>query len=276
MTARPGGPHRRAGRTAQDIRRRVLSQNLLRGAPAADEFLNQVPIGPEDLCLEVGAGDGVLTERLATRCREVIAYEVDRHLAAGLQARLRERANVRIVVGDFLAARPPAVPFHLVGNVPFSITSSIVDWSLQAETLTAATLITQLEYAKKRAGTYGRWSLVTVRTWPTFSWELRGTISRFQFRPVPRVDAGVLHLERRPRLLIPAARQDRYLRMVELGFSGIGGSLYASLRREHSAARLGAAFAAAGLDRATLVAFVHPDQWIELFNALEARARRPS
>src|SRR5205823_11465676 len=106
--------------------------------------------------------------------------------------RLGGRAGVRVEAGDFLAARPPPRPFQVVGNVPFSITSDVVGWCLVAPALRSATLITQLEYARKRTGGYGRWSLVTVRTWPVFSWELRGRIPRQRFRPVPRVDAGVL------------------------------------------------------------------------------------
>ena len=80
--------------------------------------------------------------------------------------------------------------------------------------MTAATLITQPEYAKKRTSGYGRWSLLTVSTWPEMPWELRGTIARTQFRPVPQVDAGILRLARRPEPLISRGRLRAYRRMV--------------------------------------------------------------
>ena len=221
------------------------------------------------LCLEVGAGEGILTRQLAGRCRELVAYELDPNLADRLTSRLRDYPNVRVVIGDFLAARPPGTPFQVVGNAPFSVTSPIVDWCLDAATLTSATIITQLEYARKRTGGYGRWSLLTVSTWPRVRWELRGTISRTQFRPVPRVDAGILHLARRPEPLIAPRRLGAYQRVVRAGFGGVGGSLLASLRREYPADRLGAAFRAAGIDRGAVVAFVSPDQWMELFRVLD-------
>jgi 23S rRNA (adenine-N6)-dimethyltransferase len=231
-----------------------------------------VPGDPGGLCLEVGAGEGVLTAGLAGMFREVIAYEVDASLAAPLEARLRGQANVRVVIGDFLAARPPREPFQVAGNAPFSLTSPIVDWCLAARTLTEATLITQLEYARKRTGAYGRWSLLTVSTWPQVGWELRGTIARSQFRPVPRVDAGILRLTRRARPLVPPGRMGAYRRMVTTGFSGVGGSLLASLRRDYPAARLSAAFQATGIERGTVVAFVSPAQWAELFLILDRPA----
>jgi 23S rRNA (adenine-N6)-dimethyltransferase len=270
--SRPGTPAGRP-RTDADRRRRELSQNYLRDGQAAAQFLRAVAVDPAGLCLEVGAGEGILSTRLAGMCRELIAYEVDPAHAAKLQSRLRSHGNGRVVIGDFLAARPPHESFQVVGNAPFSLTSPIVDWCLAARRMRSATLITQFEYAKKRTGKYGRWSLLTISTWPFMRWELRGRIARAQFRPMPRVDAGILHLERRARPLIPPARLGSYRRLVEAGFAGLGGSLHASMRRQYPPDRLGEAFGAAALDRRTVVGFVSPDQWITLFHELDRPAR---
>lgn len=258
-----------AGRTDTDRRRRELSQNYLRSPEAARQFLRVLRLDPVGLCIEVGAGEGILTSRLAAMTGEVIAYEIDQALAGRLAARVGERPNVRIVMGDFLSSRPPSRPFQVVGNAPFSLTSPIVDWCLRASRMTAATVITQLEYARKRTGGYGRWSQLTVSTWPQVRWELRGTIARTEFRPVPRVDAGVLRLERRAEPLISPARMGAYRRLVQAGFSGVGGSVHASLRRFYPADKVAAAFAQAGVDRRAVVAYVSPDQWVQIFLALD-------
>ena len=232
-----------------------------------------IRLEPDGLCLEVGAGEGILTARLASMSGQVIAYEVDENLAGRLTARIGARANVRVVLGDFLTARPPAQPFQVVGNAPFSLTSPIIDWCLRASRMTAATLITQLEYARKRTGGYGRWSQLTVSTWPQVRWELLGTIPRTEFRPVPRVDAGILRLERRAEPLISPARQASYRRLVQAGFSGVGGSVQASLRRTYPPDKVAAACASAGLDRRAIVAYVSPDQWVQIFRGLDAGPR---
>ena len=202
---------------------------------------------------------------------EVIAYEIDQ--SAGRIAwrpGSASRPNVRVVVGDFLASRPPSPPFQVVGNAPFSLTSPIVDWCLRASRMTTATLITQLEYARKRTGGYGRWSQLTVSTWPQVRWELRGTIARTEFRPVPRVDAGILRLERRAEPLAQPSAEGAYRRLVQAGFSGVGGSVQASLRRSYPADKVASAFALAGVDRRTVVAYVSPDQWVQIFLGLDA------
>ena len=278
--ARTGGAgFRSAGRTVdgrrsdRDQRRRELSQNYLRSPEAARQFLTKVRLSPDGLCLEVGAGEGILTARLAARTGEVIAYEIDENLADRLRARVAARPNVRVVVGDFLAARPPSRPFQVVGNAPFSLTAPIVDWCLRASRMTTATLITQLEYARKRTGGYGRWSQLTVSTWPQVRWDMRGTIPRTEFRPVPRVDAAILRLERRAEPLVSPARQAAYRRLVQAGFSGVGGSVQASLRRTYPPDKVASACASAGLDRRTIVAYVSPDQWIQIFHTLDNAPR---
>jgi 23S rRNA (adenine-N6)-dimethyltransferase len=179
------------------------------------------------------------------------------------------------MLSDFLAARPPSRPFQVVGNAPFSLTAPIVDWCLRASRLSTATLITQLEYARKRTGRYGRWTQLTVSTWPQFSWQLAGTMARTEFRPVPRVDAGILRLARRAEPLVSASRLAAYRRLVQAGFTGVGGSLQASLRRSYPPEQVVTACGEAGVDRRTVVAYVSPDQWVQIFLALDSRVRAP-
>ena len=121
---------------------------------------------------------------------------------------------------------PPRVPFELVGNVPFGRTAAIVDWFLEARAMTAATLITQPEYAKKRTS-----------------------------------GAGILRLARRPAPLISRGRLGPIAGWCWAGFSGVGGSLPASLRGQYPAAVLSAAFQAAGISPKTVVALASPPRW---------------
>lgn len=252
----------------RDRARRELSQNFLADPGVIARYARAVGDGPGGLIVEAGAGDGRITAALAERARRVIAYEIDPVMAARLADRCRGLPHVSCVTGDFLAARPPGRPFHLAGGIPYAATSRIVAWALDAPALASATLITQLEYARKRTGDYGRWSRLTVRTWPLFDWRLGGRIPAGRFRPVPRVDSAVLRLDRRARPLLPARAMGAYLRCVDLGFTGVGGALRASLRRDHPRARVDAAFDAAGLPRGVVVAHVHPAQWVTLVRAL--------
>ncbi|MFB8003253.1 ErmE/ErmH/ErmO/ErmR family 23S rRNA (adenine(2058)-N(6))-methyltransferase [Nocardia sp. NPDC056000] len=250
------------GRTPRDRARRELSQNFLVDRHAVESFVALA--NPCGLVLEPGAGEGALTLALAGHGAEVIAYEIDPLPAAKLTARTRRHPEIRVVQGDFLRARPPRTPFAVVGNIPFSATTEIVDWCLNAPALTSATLLTQLEYARKRTGDYGRWSLRTVLSWPRFTWTLHNRVPRSAFRPIPAVDAAILRIDRRPHPLV--ADRSSFERLVRLGFSGIGGSIGASLKTRHPHAD--SALSAAGIAPGTVVAYVHPDQWLALHAAL--------
>ncbi|MEU8139406.1 ErmE/ErmH/ErmO/ErmR family 23S rRNA (adenine(2058)-N(6))-methyltransferase [Streptodolium elevatio] len=254
--------------STRDRLRRELSQNFLSPA-AARRFVRVARPAPDALVLEVGAGRGAVTAELASVCGEVVAYELDPHHARFLRDRFATGPHpVTVVRGDFLGARAPDGRFEVVGNVPFSRTSDVVAWCLAAPRLDRATLVTQWEYARKRTGGYGRWTLRTVRTWPTFSWTLAGRIARTEFRPQPRVDAGVLRLTRQPVPLLPAQFLGAYEELVDIGFTGRGGSLHASLRPHVPRRVLDRAFAGAGIERTEVVADVSPSQWIRLAEEL--------
>ncbi|MFI6264761.1 ErmE/ErmH/ErmO/ErmR family 23S rRNA (adenine(2058)-N(6))-methyltransferase [Micromonospora sp. NPDC051006] len=262
---------RRTRATERDRSRRVLSQNFLTDPAAIDRVVRSARSDPAGLLLEVGAGRGQLTRPLAAHCGRLVAYEVAPAAAAELAVVCAALPHVRHRQADFLTAEPPAEPFAVVGNIPWSLTSAVVRWCLAAPGLRAATLLTQLEYARRRSGDYGRWTRLTVSTWPEFSWQLAGRVPRTAFRPVPRVDAGILRIDRRGEPLLSPAALPAYRRMVELGFGGVGGSLAASLRRRYPPARVAAALRATRLDPATPVGHVWPEQWLVLFRLLHAR-----
>ncbi|MGC5021616.1 ErmE/ErmH/ErmO/ErmR family 23S rRNA (adenine(2058)-N(6))-methyltransferase [Micromonospora sp. DT47] len=259
---------RRHRTTARDRSRRVLSQNFLADPAAVARMVRAARPGPDDLLLEVGAGRGQLTRPLAARCGRLVAYEVDPAVTAQLAAVCAELPHAHHRQADFLAASPPDEPFAVVGNIPWSLTAAVVRWCLAAPGLRAATLLTQLEYARKRSGDHARWSRLTVLTWPEHHWRLAGRISRTSFRPVPAVDGGILRIERRPEPLLPRAALPAYRRMVELGFGGAGGSLAASLRAAHPRAQVDGALRAGRVDPATPVGLVWPEQWLVLFRLL--------
>lgn len=246
--------------------RRAYGQNFLTDPRAVRAIVAAAGIEPDALVYEAGAGRGRLTAAMLSAGAQVVAYEVDPAMAAALPRHPR----LAVRAADFLAARPPGRPFAVVGNIPYGLTAAVVDWCLAAPALTTATLLTQLEYARKRTGDYGRWSRLTVATWPLVGWHLAGRVPRTAFRPVPRVDGGILHLVRRPVPLVPADALPAYRKMVDLGFSGVGGSLAASLAGRYR--RAAAACRAARIPPDRTVGEVWPEQWLTLFRLLHRYA----
>ncbi|MEU1959974.1 23S ribosomal RNA methyltransferase Erm [Nocardia sp. NPDC019304] len=250
--------------------RKRLSQNFLTDARAARLIVRASGVAAGDLVLEAGPGDGMLTRQLLGAGSRVRAYEKDRRYVALLRRRYADEPRIRLYHRDFRTVRPPREPFAVVANVPFAVTTDIVRWCLAADGLTSATLLTQLEFARKHSGHYGRWTKLTVTYWPTTAIELGARVGRRSFHPVPGVDAAILRLRTRPSPLLPREQLGAYRRLVELGFSGVGGSVAASLRREFSARAVRSACGAAGISLDQPVGLVAPDRWVALFRALPA------
>jgi len=252
-------------------RRRNLSQNFLTDRRAAGQFVQACGLVSTDRVVEVGAGAGALTQLIAGRVAELTAFEPDANLGGKLRTATRDFDNVSVIFADVLATPLPAGTTKLVGNIPFGRTAEIVRWALEQD-VESATFITQLEYARKRTGHGGRWSQLTIETWPTVGWTLGPRISRTSFRPVPAVDAAVLTLAFR-RQLLGSEQLATYRALVATGFKGVGGTLFKSLLALHRTGELSRAFDRAGLDRDVVVAFVPPEAWLVLAAELGSQQR---
>ncbi|MFI6042667.1 23S ribosomal RNA methyltransferase Erm [Nocardia sp. NPDC051321] len=252
--------------------RKRLSQNFLTDVGAARLIVRSSGVTADDLVLEIGPGDGMLTRQLLSSAGRVRAYEKDAVYADRLRRRYLGNDRIRLYHKDFRSVREPDEPFAVVANVPFAVTTDLVRWCLAARQLTSATLLTQYEFARKHSGDYDRWTKLTVAHWPTVAMELGARIGRHSFDPVPRVDTAILHLRRRPRPLLAGSALADYRRVVELGFSGVGGSLASSLRREFPARTVRAACAAAEIALDEPVGLIDPNRWLTLYGALRTDA----
>jgi len=146
--------------------------------------------------LEIGAGDGRLTEALLElNPKKIIAIEKDTRFAASLRERFAGQP-VEIIESDFLEFEPPPSGFDVVvGNIPYYISSDIV-FRLAPMRFDRAVLMVQKEFARKMAAkpgddNYGRLS-VTAQL--AFSIKLERVVLRHLFRPVPKVDSAIIVL----------------------------------------------------------------------------------
>ncbi|MGO9340893.1 MAG: rRNA adenine N(6)-methyltransferase family protein [Acidimicrobiales bacterium] len=204
-------------RTDRDERRRRLGQNFL--LPwRAEQLVRDADLRSGELVVEIGAGSGALTLALAHAGAEVIAVEVDPVWSDRLRdlARRRTAGRIRVVEADFMAWPLPTRPFRVVGCIPFGETTAILRRLLDdpATSMERADLVVQYEVARKRAAVPPTTLLST--TWAPW-WVLQHgeRMPGAHFRPVPRVDGGILVVTRRVPPLLPihmAAPYARFLR----------------------------------------------------------------
>src|SRR5689334_16620685 len=112
-----------------------FSQHFLRDPRVIETILQAAELTPDDPALEIGPGKGVLTEPLIERVKSLTVVEIDRELAAKLEARFGSRSEWRLVQDDFLKTDLSALfpeaslehPIRVLGNLPYAVTSPIFE-----------------------------------------------------------------------------------------------------------------------------------------------------
>jgi 16S rRNA (adenine1518-N6/adenine1519-N6)-dimethyltransferase len=249
-----------------------LGQNFLADPNLLDAIVRDAALEPADVVLEVGPGEGVLTERLAERASHVHAIEIDRRLAASLE-RVAARPGVSLHWGDAMsfdfAGLEPA-PSAMVANLPYSVATPVLLRTIEGlPSILRWTVMVQREIADRlRADpgsrTYGSPSVVAQLACEV---KLIRTVDPAVFRPRPRVESAILALRRTGPGADPATRD-----LVRAAFAHRRKSLARSLEHAQpgSLAATRAALAELGLPEDSRAEALAPADFAALCEKLRA------
>ena len=99
-------------------------QNFLRNRGAVERIIAAIEPEPDELIVEIGPGEGVLTEKLVAFPNEIVVVEIDPELAARLRTRFG--SSIEVVQGDALEFPLPTRPWRAVGNLPYNVATPIL------------------------------------------------------------------------------------------------------------------------------------------------------
>ena len=206
-------------------RRRALGQHFLRDAGIARAIVNLLAPTASDLVVEIGPGEGALTDELARRCGRLIALEVDRALLDRLRRRLPsvEGLEADARTWDYgMLAGPPGGRVLIVGKLPYSVSKPIVAALLEARAvIDAMALMLQREVAERLAAPPGSkvYGALSVLTQIVCDVEVALRVPPGAFRPPPQVESAVVRLTPRATPRVPAAIEARFREVVRAAFS---------------------------------------------------------
>lgn len=186
-----------------------LGQHFLTDLNIAQRIASTLTFKNYTRVLEIGPGMGVLTQFLLQKPTEVFVIEIDRESVVYLENHFPQLQN-RILSYDFLkfdvANFFQQIPFAIIGNFPYNISSQIVFKLLEIRDLVPEfSGMFQKEVAERiceEAGskTYGILSVLVQAFYKT---EYLFTVSENVFSPPPKVKSGVLRLTRKENYHLP-------------------------------------------------------------------------
>ena len=255
--------------------KRRLGQHFLTDPRLLARIADALEAGADDVVLEVGPGRGGLTAPLLERAGRVIAIEKDRELIPILKSRFPalELIGADALELDWHTFSPPGGPGLLVtGNIPYNITSPLIDKALLPPRPARIVFLVQKEVADRVTAAAGSsdYGALSIGVQAVARAERLFTVPAGAFKPRPKVDSAVLRLTPLDRPLISDAERESF-RVLVVGLFGFRRKQMLRGMRELTGwdvPRVSAVLAAAGIQGTVRPEVLTPTEFVRLHRSL--------
>ena len=212
------------------MNRKKLGQHFLVHHSSIKKIVQLANISARDTVIEIGPGRGALTDEIIETGARIFAVELDERLCSILRNQYILRKTIDIVHEDILTMSikkllhdygADAEKIKLLGNIPFSISSPLLDVLVrECDLIESAVLMFQKEFADRLLALPGKTSYGKLSVVAELYFErVRGfTVRKEMFRPQPKVDACIITLVPRTKYPIPVGRHELELFKSFLGY----------------------------------------------------------
>jgi len=184
--------------------RKRFGQHFLHDQNIIHRIIDAIAPSPQDICVEIGPGKGVLTRHLINRCQHLTVIEIDRDLIPVLQRKYANNPNFQLIEADVLKVNFSELaqslgqqPIRIVGNLPYNISTPLLFHLCQHKNIISDMIfMLQKEVVERMAAqpgskTYGRLSVMTQ-----FYCQVSSlfNVSPEAFSPPPKVDSSIVKL----------------------------------------------------------------------------------
>jgi 16S rRNA (adenine1518-N6/adenine1519-N6)-dimethyltransferase len=209
-----------------------------------------------------------LTVALAERAAKVVAVEIDRRLVGVLREVTSGDTRVEVLEGDVLKLPLPPVDV-VAGNIPYYLTGALLPRLLERpDPPRSVSLVVQKEVAERWTQA-GDWSLATLAVQVFAVPELRFTLPRDAFWPVPGVDSALAVLAVRERPAVTVSDLSAFFAFAERIFQFRRKQLGGTLTRI-AGPGAGERLRGAGIDPQRRPQTLSLAEWEALYSAFEA------
>ena len=211
--------------------KKSFGQNFLTDTNILQKIVDTAEIDDQINVIEIGPGIGALTEFLAERAAEVMAFEIDHRLVPILVDTLRDFDNVTVVNEDILKVdlaqhiqnfKNPDLPIKVVANLPYYITTPILMHLIESGIpFSEFVVMMQKEVADRISAqpntkAYGSLS-IAVQYYMTA--KVAFIVPRTVFVPAPNVDSAILKMVRRPEPAVAVEDESFFFKVSKASFT---------------------------------------------------------
>ena len=211
--------------------KKSFGQNFLTDTNILQKIVDTAEVDDQVNVIEIGPGIGALTEFLAERAAEVMAFEIDYRLVPILADTLRDFDNVTVVNEDILKVdlaqhiqnfKNPDLPIKVVANLPYYITTPILMHLIESGIpFSEFVVMMQKEVADRISAqpntkAYGSLS-IAVQYYMTA--KVAFIVPRTVFVPAPNVDSAILKMVRRPEPAVAVEDENFFFKVSKASFT---------------------------------------------------------
>lgn len=204
--------------------KKSLGQNFLKDKNIIKKIADSINPTEEDLIIEIGPGAGALTKELVKKKSEVICFEIDTRLKEILEQINSEKLT--ILFKDFLSIKINEYidqnkykNLYFVGNLPYYITTAIINKIVKESNPYEITIMVQKEVADRFSAKPGTkdYSSISIFLQYNFDIERVCNVSKTCFEPVPKVDSSVIKFKRNKK--ISANDEEKFYKLIKDSFT---------------------------------------------------------
>ena len=204
--------------------KKSLGQNFLKDKNIIKKIADSINPTEEDLIIEIGPGAGALTKELVKKKSEVICFEIDTRLKEILEEINSEKLT--IIFKDFLSIKINEYidqnkykNLYFVGNLPYYITTAIINKIVKESNPYEITIMAQKEVADRFSAKPGTkdYSSISIFLQYNFDIERVCNVSKTCFEPVPKVDSSVIKFKRNKK--ISANDEEKFYKLIKDSFT---------------------------------------------------------
>lgn len=208
------------------LKKKSLGQNFLHNPYYLSLIADTASIVPGERVLEVGPGEGALTEALLARGAKVVAIEKDHRLIPVLKKKFAKeikKGTFLLFEGDALETKLSAVgirgTYKVVANIPYYITGALIKKFLsEKKPASSLVLLVQKEVAQRIARDKKE-SILSLSVKVYGEPKYVKTVPRGAFAPAPTVDSAILHIQNiSVGRFKDAAAEQKFFTLVKTGF----------------------------------------------------------